>query len=1674
MAISRGDCEAALVGGVNLIMSPTMTTAMTEQGVLSSDGSCKTFSADANGYARGEAVTAIFAKPLSDALRDGNPVRAIIRGSHRNIDGKTPGVSVPSSEAQEALIRRAYRLAGISNFGETAMVECHGTGTPTGDPIEANAVARVFGKSGGTYIGSVKPNLGHSEGASGLVSVIKMVLALEHRVIPPNIRFTAPNPKIPFESAKLMVPLEPTPWPQNKRERVSVNSFGIGGANAHVILDSAASFDASPTLPEPPTTPQLLLYSANAAKALETMAAQYQRWVEENPDKVKDLAYTLARRRELLPHRSFAISKNGALGRASPPAKATQNPKIVMVFTGQGAQWPRMGRELLQSNATFQASIRYMDQQLRTLQNHEIVDAPQYSIEEELLKAGKRSQIDRATLSQPLCTAIQVALVDTFRWLGVKPDAVVGHSSGEIAAAYAAGALTSREAIVSAHYRGAVTELQQRAGAMAAIGMSWADTEKYLSMSSHVCIACDNSPESVTISGDADAVKSVVSEIKESRPDVLARLLQVEKAYHSDHMVEIGGHYNSLIEPEVIGNDPTEAAFFSSVTGKLLSREETDRRLDATYWRDNLENPVRFREAVTSILGHDEFKANPLFLEIGPHGALAGPLRQILAKAGSSAPYIGAMTRNQDCMESFLTAIGKLHSLGVPVDFEKLMPKGTCLPDLPRYPWNHEGSYWYESRLSREWRQRKHPYHDLLGARCAESTEIEPVWRNLFHLDNAPWVRDHKVGSDIVFPFAGYIALVGEAVRQLAGIEDGFTIRNMIVSVALVVSEGKPTEIMTTFRPHRLTDSLNSQWWEFTVVSYNGHLWNKHCTGRVMALQGFPFGSEPQSLPAPLPRKLAARQWYETMRKGGLDLGAGFQRIQIMETSTGPEHLAMGKIANSGVGDEQSYHIHPTVLDGTLQLLGAAAVNGCARKVRNWLPTSIDKLSLRRCSFDMTSIVSAKATSNMSLVGEGRCIAADGLTVLETSGIRMSIAHDSEVSTGADSHAAARYVWAPDIDFMNFRELVVPREDRAPHMQLLDELAQLCLLSSQRFLSERDTTSSCIQKYTAWVECQARLQDLEIPGVSRLENDALAARIEDLACRISNTPVGPAGAALRQVHDNMDLLLNGQTLEDVLSEEVFKALQNFVSQPVDHSRFLRCLAHSKPNLRVLELGVAGRDSAVKQIIKDLTLPDGQVLCSKYIFTSTGFISAKDQLKVFANMDYATLDISKDLVEQGFEHGEFDLVITTNVLHMEERPRDSLMNVRKLLSSDGRLLLQELCPSSKWANFIFGLQPSWWCDSEDYRSHEPHKSAKRWEAELLASGFDRIHGVVLDSPKPLQSTATIVATPAAAGKASVTRVTLLCDDDQCSGNQSHLMVMELEKAGFQITRCGLTDSPPPGQDVISLLDCDGPWFDGIDSARFEALKSFLSKLGDSGMFWVTSSTQVGCQDPRYAQVIGFARTMRSELLIDFATCEVSSFDEASCRNVFRVFQKFSVRNHNTGILDPDYEFVVSDGQIKIGRFLPFSLRGELLTSEPDDRAVLDVATPGRVNTLHWRMQSRESLGRDEVEVEVHSAGLNFRVRITPLSLLFFVAFLFPFAMISSSLTARLGYSGCHGYCGTPCAPVRSRGRGRHHSNGTRGQGLPGGRPRCLSQEAGFLDLHHHGAVCLCQDSQRSEF
>ncbi|KAI0868539.1 hypothetical protein GGS24DRAFT_207312 [Hypoxylon argillaceum] len=1586
-AIAKGDATSAIVAGTSLLMAPALTADISESGTLSPDGSCKTFSSTANGYARAEGVVAIYVKPLKDAIRDGNPIRAVVVGTATNGDGKTPGMSMPSSAAQETLIRRTYELAGISeaDIARTGFFECHGTGTPVGDPIETEAIARIFGKSGGVHIGSVKPNLGHGEGASGLTALLKAVMALEHRTIPPNIKNLPASKKIPFEAGQLKVPTEALEWPAGRDERVSVNSFGVGGANAHVILESAASWKVSPyssngVAAKAPEGPQILLFSANDPQSHKSLVEQYKEYLTNIPDGVsqQDIAYTLATGREQLPVRGFSIATSDGMGAAVTPTTGPKAPAVVMVFTGQGAQWPQMGKELLQSNATFKRTIRSLDAYLQDLGT----SSPDWTIEEELLKPVRTSRVNDAEFSQPLCTALQLALVDSFTAIGVKPAAVVGHSSGEIAAAYAAGGLTAKDAIVAAFFRGVASKAQTKAGSMAAVGLGRKEAQKYLVPG--VVVACDNSPSSVTLSGDTPELHDVLSHIKEDHPTIQTSVLKITKAYHSHHMTEVGDSYYLAMKEAGITGQTATIPFFSSLTGGLLTPETSSYGLfGPRYWRMNLESPVLFNDAVSSMLQDSEFSLqNLLFLELGPHAALAGPLRQIVqTQKGTALLHVPTVTRRQNSAEGFLSAAGHLWAQKCQVDFKALMPDGKLVPGLPVYPWNHQRRYWWESRVSKEWRLREHNYHDLLGARVPETSSFQPVWRNIMHIENAPWLRDHKVRKDIVFPFAGYISIAAEAIRQISGVQDGCDLRNVNVSTALVLHEEAPTEVVTTLGRLRLTDTQDSQWWEFSIASHNGHGWTKHCFGEVRASTATSLKSTP--IPEEeLTHKVSVKNWYERGRRSGSGYGYHFEAVDEVSTNVGgPMGKAMGKGRNNWHGDEANYHVHPIIVDAYLQLLSGAVHRGMRYNLMQLIPATLASISLSRCppNADDVTIYATSVRKDDGYIGAGSAIVG-GKTVVSVSGVAVfPLAQNVDSNQDGQIPLAARIEWVPQVDLKHLGQLVQPAQDLTKYLGKLETLGNLAIAISQRSLSHTNgvngsgTQHENIEKYRSWLEKQATpaLRDVGLPELS--------SRMDRLVKELAGTPAAPGANAIALVCENIKSITSGtkNPMAVLTTNDAFDHLKSLLAS-YNADELIQLLGHSRPNLHVLELAVGQGPSNTAGILAQLERADGQSICSKYVYAntlSTFVTSAKEKFTGASNIDFTVFDISKDPAEQDFADQSFDLIIAADVIHLAPDLNKALSHARKLLKPGGHLVMQQPKEGLAWIKYVLGILPSWWCGAEDGRVDEPYVSRGRWEKELSAVGFQGLGGVLPESSTQPHLGSFMVAQPRLEAVPAKT-VTLLC------GSVKSPSVAQLTKAlkseGYEVNTCSIADTPPAGQDVISLLDVESPFFHNLNSTSFEQLKKFLIGLDQSaGIFWVTHPSQTHCPDPRYGQVIGFSRTMRSELSIDFATCESDDLKSpAGFQSVASVFTQFHERDSDS-IPGPNFEYDIKDGTVRVSRFFPFSLEKELEASQSSEEAILTIGQPGRLDTFHWSTQPAATVQGKDVLIEVHSAGLNFR-------------------------------------------------------------------------------------------------
>ncbi|KAI8632855.1 PKSKA1 [Xylariaceae sp. FL1651] len=955
--------DGMLVAGANIWLSPehNQETGMMRM-TQSASGKCHSFDAKADGYVKAEGINCIYLKRLDDAVRDGDPIRAVLRGTATNSAGRTPGIASPSPVAQAAAIRAAYRNAGITNLNETAFLECHGTGTLAGDPIEVEGAASVFAatREQDLIIGSIKSNIGHSEAAAGLSGLIKVTLAVENALIPGNPTFINPNPKIDFKTSRVRATRAPIKWPNNMAarrglRRASVNSFGFGGANAHAVVENyrdsqhvssyrkitADFFGDDVESGDIQSVPTILAFSANDQQSLKKYINSLSAHLI-NPSvsiRVGDLAFTLSERRSRHYYRAFTVthastSENIELEDSSLVLgkKASSPPRIGFVFTGQGAQWPQMGLDLTNTLPQTRDFIHGLDQVLQSLP-----DPPQWTLLNELTQSRTAEILRLPEFSQPLVTALQLALLAVLEEWGIQPTCVVGHSSGEIAAASAAGIITPEEAIKIAYYRGMAGK---RASApeplgMLAVGIGADKVNEYIDAKCNLQVACYNSPSSLTISGTVSSLETLQEKLQADGH--FARMLQVDLAYHSDYMAEIGTayekmlHNNCSVTRESINH---RVAMFSTVTGKQVTGP-----LDADYWRLNMVSPVKFTQVMSKLM-QDHQGANFL-LEIGPSGALSGPIAQIkksLPGAAADIPYTSALKRGAGSLLPLYNAAGQLYIAGGSVDLAKVnrYKDNAVIVDLPNYSWNHSTKYWHETRASKDWRFKKFINHDLLGSKVNGTSWHAPIFKKTLKLADLPWLKDHKLGSQVVFPGAGYIAMAIEAVYQTtlitvwkeeAASKYRYRLRDVKFSRALVLEEDTETRYTLALTPARGGQGTVRSWYEFRVCSQQDLLDVEHSTGLICIETDYQDAPIPGDAIRPLELASPAQAWYKAMADSGYNYGPTFRKHLMVETTMGKRQSrsTVELTPPSSTYGQSVYPMHPTVIDACFHT-GAPAV----------------------------------------------------------------------------------------------------------------------------------------------------------------------------------------------------------------------------------------------------------------------------------------------------------------------------------------------------------------------------------------------------------------------------------------------------------------------------------------------------------------------------------------------------------------------------------------------------------------------------------------------------------------------------------------------------------------------------------------------------------------------------
>ena len=1077
--------------------------------------------------------------------------------------------------------------------------------------------------------------------------------------------------------------------------------------------------------------------------------------------------------------------------------------------------------------------------------------------------------------------------------------------------------------------------------------------------------------------------------------------------------MDVADDYLHLIEAEfsregITLHDPC-VPFYSSVTRNVI---RTAKQLGPNYWKANLISPVLFAPALRKAMCDN---SNRLFLEVGPHSTLAGPIRQLVGEMGLKCQYIPTMIRGQDCQKSLLSAFGQLYQTGLPLDLATLIPRSKVLSDLPAYPWDHGPAFWYESRISKDWRLRKCSHHPLLGIKVPESTDLNPLWRNVLNTEDELWLHDHKIQQNTVFPFAGYCTMAGEAVLQITGEAAGYSLKHVVAHTALVLWDSKPVEMITALSQHRITDSLSSHHWDFVIASHSGTSWVKHCEGQVCSFslnQDAKSGRREESLL----RKVRPSLWYETMARTGIIYGPAFQGLTQVTSST-TQNIANGTLVCS---KRPGYLLHPSTIDAGLQLLLVAMARGIGRNFLDLkIPTMIEQLDI----WSGAPILQATAWSSPESDAGIECI-SDGRLVMRLKGIRLTPLETESAHMEIDKHAAARLEWGPHFDFADHSKLFKPPTSNTQETLLQEEMALLCILDCEESLEHLTPKQEHFARYRTWLSREADRARLGtypvVEDVSRFLNLTHASRvamIEDRyqqLLRISNKDAVAEGIYRIWAHAGPIFTGESDTLDILTQDNVLTKIYNVVS--FGHSGFIKVLSHTKPGLRIMEVG-AGTGGTTQTFLHDLVTQDGYPKYLKYTFTdiSAGFFpQARERFSFAPNMDFQVFDISRDPLKQGFEPRSYDLILAPNVVHATARLRNTLQNLQCLLTPGGRLVLTELSAVVRTPNYIFGNFSGWWLGEEDGRPHEPYVSVERWDSDLKAAGFTGVETAVYDAEEPYQYCAAIVSQPSITTDPShgVKRVIVLCN--QPTNGVGELVSAKLQNNGYDVCQRSLDESLPEGVDIVSVLDLETPFFQNINETHFTSFQTMLRSMQGQKLLWLTGPSQISCADPSRALSIGVARTIRSELNIPYFTLEVDSSDKSVGDLVTKMLAHVKASEDTESLL-LDREYAVDQGEIKIGRYIPYSLerqlgRPEAISSNEFSIKVqtLEIGKPGLLESLRWTQRDGpKAIADGHVEIETRSIGLNFRDVVFAMGIIRSESESIPLGLEMAGVISRVG-------------------------------------------------------------------
>ncbi|KAH9987034.1 hypothetical protein F4779DRAFT_290516 [Xylariaceae sp. FL0662B] len=1355
--------RTGIAAGCNLLLTVDLFTILSNLSFLSPDGVCHSFDNRANGYGRGEGFGVLIVKSLDDALQNGDTIRAVIRATGTNQNGHT-NLAQPSKEMQRQLIERTYRKANI-DMSQTRFFEAHGTGTAIGDPIEAMAIGEAFGshrdQNDPLIVGSVKANIGHLEGAAGIAAVIKTILVLERGVIPPVAQLGELNENIDANFLHLKFPRTPIPWPHPGLRRASVNSFGFGGTNAHVIIDDAFSYLAArelvgnhctttttptesshnPSRYSPKVQPDienhrdsslgriplLFTWSAKDSGSINRMTQVYKEYLEQatRHKEIVDgdlgsLAYTLSRRRSLYSWRTFAaansvshlIEKLAAMGET---IQSVSNRKAAFVFTGQGAQWAGMGKELL-SFPMFRSNVLEADEFLQGI-------GCGWKASDFLLHAEDTlPKINKPQFSQPLCTILQVAIVELLRSFRIYPLVVVGHSSGEIAAAYTTGAICRQSAWKLAYFRGLVSdELDQSSdestrGAMMAVGASESLLRPYVeeilaeAQGGILCTACLNSPQNTTLAGDRSLIESLKTRL--SKVGFFTSILKVPVAYHSPHMARIAPTYRQLIGNLIQEKTSTpHVSMVSSVTGSIISGSELR---SPEYWVKNMTSQVRFSDAIERIfrdstrrltkkldMSHRNHLAASDLVEIGPHSALKGPIREISQASRSQLSYTPTLVRGESASMALLNTIGTLHCRGFDVDLAginrlcgmtKKIPK--VLPSLPGYPYDHSGTYWSEPRIARNMRLKPFPYNEFLGLPVADWNPLQPRWRNTLKTTSIAWLEEHQINGEILYPAAGMLVMAIEAITQISHGREitGYELRNVEFRSRLSIPAndiGKEVQFSLS-----LSEDASS-WSSFSLFAC-GDEFTEICRGDAKAIfethvslcsveEGVRKANHIRDLIAAVDSSREAEMhstgFYQLLSRNGYRYGPSFQGVRRSVRNNCGEEVGDVSIWRHAVNSSTMPPsvIHPCTLDSIVQLVIPGDPQVHKKKIATWLPTYITRLWISSSGFnqptgkDRIRVYVAKQPMSARL-NSWSVFTADGDSrgLLEIKGLQTTLVADNTqdaVSTATQQQARRLcydVVWKPDhtlhdTDLMSqyIRDYASTEFGPTKFSPILKIFILGSIFRAERKVSESTipVTTPHLQKQYAWIQKQTSLIRKILPSSRSRDTPWFAEEPLFNYLRDYMKASGRIGEIYVAFDRHIVNIFQGTTdapqfllRDNLLQEYSWLLIEDAQFHGALH-RYVDALAHKTPGIKILGVE-AGFGAVTKSIIKILSTPTTNGLFCR--FSRCDIASPSQPIEIsskgddpISNTYFCAFDIEEP-IQCGFEENSYDLILLVNV------------------------------------------------------------------------------------------------------------------------------------------------------------------------------------------------------------------------------------------------------------------------------------------------------------------------------------------------------------------------------------------------------------------------------------------